>query len=234
MQIFKVGVLRTVGDPQFFIERTALEAYELTGDEIYRLLDIGNADSEGKGFVQSKLSVSPLRTYEITTGGRTGFYLSREDVVSTIQNVQVLILMSWMENWILYSALVEWVSYLVQEKLLDTCGMVIIRVYRHPVRKLGKNVPAVDRILHGCGIADGKMHLIVDPKNIHSKLGRKKKTATAQLMKDIDIVKSKLCIDIDDKMDDVIQPVNETVAAGKALLSGGHKLISWVGGLLKR
>lgn len=75
--------------------------------------------------------------------------------------------------------------------------------------------------------------MITDPKNIHSKReDRKKKAAVAQLTADIEKVKSAL--GFKGKIDEIVNPVKETVSAGKALLSGGQKLVSWVGGLFKK
>eukprot|EP00731_Ephydatia_muelleri_P012417 Em0006g1311a len=237
-EVFKVGVLHSAS--LGFEESSTLEAYELTGDQVCRLLDTCNttdaSDSSGNGFVQSRLGVSPLQKYEVTCGGRSGLYrISREEVESIMQKVQILIVLSWMDKLIMYRAILDYVMYMSCEKLINNCSAIVIRVFQHPEKTLPASMPSVTSILSIAGIDTvkfaGKMHVIIDPKSIHSKRDRKKKAAVTQLTADIERVKSTL--GIKGKVEEIVHPVKETVSAGKALLSGGQKLVSWVGGLFK-
>ena len=75
--------------------------------------------------------------------------------------------------------------------------------------------------------------IIIDPKHMHSKRSSKQKKAAAELTKEIESVKSAL--GFKEKAEDaLVQPLKETISASKALLQGGQKLASWVGGLFKR
>jgi hypothetical protein len=220
-----------------------IQVFELSVDQICSLLQ--NVDST-TGVDIAQLGAVPLTQYQVMSGGRFFPSVTREDISQVMQGVDVLVVTTLNGPWSVDFLAKEFFQCLVEEKLLDQCKAVVVRIsawktdntwlHRSSIKPLTADAILSESGLNAAKTIQDKLYVLADKEvDQTTRRSRKKKKKQPKLDADMTVAISQLrarLLGEEVKMA-VVAPVKETVSAGKALLNMGQRLSTWVTSLVK-